>query len=648
MHSDVLGGRTALQSNMRRKTLPIFRGFSRRSGSLWSLWFGCLIALASPLVAGDLTKPVDNPAPPSISLIKSLDTTGAVHRIGQSPYCKAVAFVFLSTECPIANGYIPELNRIYAAQREQRIEFYGVISDRFVTRTAAARHAADYKIAFPVLFDGTGELAAWLKPKHTPEAFVLDASGKVLYRGRIDDRYAELGKSRVEAQQHDFSDALAAVIAGKNVAIPETKSVGCLFESVSAPTSDAVTYHRDVAPLLQANCMNCHRAGEVAPFPLTSYDDARKRARQLATVTQSKFMPPWRAEPHGQFLDERRLSPHEIAVLTAWVDAGAPEGDPADAPPAPKFAEGWQLGEPDMIVAMPEEFEIPADGPDIFRVFVMPLDIPSDKLVASVEFRPGNRRVVHHALHYLDSNGAARKKDAADPAPGYRSFGGPGFTPTGALGGWSPGNTARFLPDNMGRYLKKGSDLALQIHYHPTGKVEKDRSMVGIHFVKTPSSKVVAGLMVLDRKLAIPAGAKRHPMSASYTLSADVTLVGVAPHMHLLGREMKATAVLPDGTVQPLNWIKDWNFNWQDEYLYAHPSKLPKGTRLEVEAFYDNSADNPSNPSSPPRDVRWGEQTTDEMFICFFLVSTEKPQDLIPLILDNLTSLAMQGRFKRK
>jgi mono/diheme cytochrome c family protein len=590
--------------------------------------------------------PATPPGLAPIDQIKALDVTGKVRRLGQSADCRAVAVMFMATECPIANAYVPELNRLFAAHREAGVEFYGVYSDRSLSWAAAAKHHQEYRVEFPVLFDASGELAAWLKPTHTPNAFVLSPRGEVLYRGRIDDLYADLGKRRAKATQRDFADALAAVCEGKPVAQAETKPIGCLFESPRPGDGETeVTYNRDIAPLLQANCMNCHRDGEIGPFPLTTYGDAKKRAQQLAVVTRSRQMPPWRPEPgFGHFLDERRLTDSEVALFAAWAAGGAPEGDPADLPPAPKFIDGWQLGEPDLIVKVPEAFEIPAEGPDVFRNFVIPLNTTEDKLVAAVEFRPGNRRVVHHSLFYLDASGAARKKDEADPGPGYSTFGGPGFVPSGSIGGWSPGNTPRFLPNQMGRYLKAGSDLVVQIHYHPSGKPETDQSTLGIHFLKRPAGKVVAGLMVLDRGLKIPPGEKRHPMAAAYTLPMDVTIVGIAPHMHLLGREMKATAVLPDGKVEPLNWIKDWNFNWQDEYLFAKPFRLPKGTRLEVEAFYDNSEDNPANPSSPPKLVRWGEQTTDEMFICFFLVSTDKPKDLIPLIIDNLTSIGGRRR----
>ncbi len=518
------------------------------------------------------------------------------------------------------------------------VDFFGVISDRSVTRTAAAKHVAEFKFEFPVLFDASGELAEALRPTHTPEAFVVDLDGRLAYRGRIDDLYAGLGKKRTEASRHDLADAVAAVVAARPIAIPRTEPVGCLYEPAPAGKkgASAITYTRDIAPLVQANCVKCHRDGEVAPFALATYEDVSKRARQIVSVTQSRFMPPWKPEPDfGHFLNERRLTDRELALFKTWAENGAPEGVAADLPPPPKFVEGWQLGEPDLVIKMDEPFEVPAGGADIFRNFVIPVDIDQDKLVAVAEFRPGNPRVVHHALFYLDKSGVARKKDAADPGSGYSSFGGPGFLPSGSIGGWAPGGTPQPLRDRMGRSLQKGSDLVLQIHYHPSGKVERDQSTVGIHFVKQPAGKVVAPIVVIDRRLYIPAGADRHAMSGSYTLSTDTTMVAVIPHMHLLGREMKVTATLPDGTLEPLVWIKDWNFNWQDQYHLAKPRRFPKGTRLDVEAIYDNSDQNPLNPNSPPKEVTWGEQTADEMFLCFFLVTTEKPEDLLALRFDN-------------
>jgi mono/diheme cytochrome c family protein len=396
-------------------------------------------------------------------------------------------------------------------------------------------------------------------------------------------------------------------------------ALSLLAAAATATGAETVTYSKQIAPILWKHCAGCHRPGEVGPFSLLSCKDAARRAEFLKEITAERRMPPWKAEPgFGRFHDARRLGDEEIALIARWADAGAPEGDPRDLPPAPKFPEGWQLGTPDLVLKMPEPFEVPAGGPDVFRCFVIPTGLDEDRTVAAVEFRPGNRKVVHHALFFLDSTGQARAKDAADPKPGYASFGGIGILPTGTLGGWAPGAMPRPLPDGIGRQLKKGSDLVLQVHYHPGGKPESDCSSLGIYFTRTPPSrtKVLAGLGLVTFDIRIPPGERRYKREVSLTLPADVHAIGITPHMHWIGKEMKVAATLPDGRVEPLIWIKDWDFNWQGQYVFAEAVPLPKGARIDLVAYYDNSSDNPHNPSDPPKLVRFGEQTTDEMCLC--------------------------------
>lgn len=388
-----------------------------------------------------------------------------------------------------------------------------------------------------------------------------------------------------------------------------------------------VTYAKDVAPLLNRHCVACHRPGEVGTFPLTSYKDAAKRAQHLVEVTSEGRMPPWKAEPQPHaFKDERRMSAEEKELLRRWAETGAKEGDPKDLPPAPTFAEGWTLGKPDLVLEMPKAFKIPASGRDVYRCFVVPIPIDADRTVAAVEFKPGNPVVTHHALMFLDAMGQARKKDV--DGSGFGGFGGLGILPTGGLGGWVPGSTPRFLPEGTGMYLRKGSDLVLQIHYHPSGKEEEDRSRVGLYFTKAPAERIVTGIALSSRGLYIPAGAKRHKATAeSQPLPVDADLIGISPHMHMLGREMRVWAELPGGRTEQLIWIKDWDFNWQGSYTYATALRLPKGTVVKLEAFYDNSAENPQNPSSPPKAVRWGEQTTDEMCLLGLQMTTDTPEE---------------------
>lgn len=393
-----------------------------------------------------------------------------------------------------------------------------------------------------------------------------------------------------------------------------------------------VTFNKDVAPILHKHCATCHRPGEVGPFSLLTYKDAARRAGFLKDITASRRMPPWKAEKQEHaFLDERRLSDAELATLAAWAESGAKEGHPGDLPALPRFTDGWQLGTPDLVIKMKRPFTVPASGRDIYQWFTLPLNLDADKHVAAVEFRPGNRRVVHHVLMYLDSTGAGRKKDP--DGKGWNSFSGPGFLPTGGLGVWVPGLNPRLLPEGLGMLLPRTSDLVMQLHYHPSGKEEVDQSSVGIYFARKPADKLVAGVAALNTRLVIPAGEKRHLITTQTpTLPVDVEVTGIFPHMHLIGREFVAVAHQPDGKTIPLVHIKDWDFNWQNVYFFQKPVSLPRGTIVKVEAYYDNSAENPQNPSTPPRQMRWGEQTTDEMCVLGLQVITKTQDDLKILI----------------
>ncbi|MSU76928.1 MAG: ascorbate-dependent monooxygenase [Gemmataceae bacterium] len=397
---------------------------------------------------------------------------------------------------------------------------------------------------------------------------------------------------------------------------------------------EPVTYSKHIAPILWKNCAGCHRPGEIGPFSLLTYKDAAKRAKFLSSVTEERTMPPWKAERgYGEFADARHLTDAEIKLIGQWAKAGAPEGNPKDLPPAPKFTEGWQLGTPDLIVKMSESFKVPAGGGDIYQIFVIPIPLDSDRTVSAVEFRPGNTSVVHHAIFYLDTTGAARKRAAAEKSSSYRTFGGPGVLVTGSLGGWVPGAIPRHLPDGIGRLLKKNTDLLMQVHYHPNGKPESDQSQLGIHFTKKPVEKLAISVGLNNPNIDIPPGEKRYQRTAqSAPMPVDVNLLSVAPHMHYLGREMKAWAELPGGRTTPLVWIKDWDFNWQGQYAFQKPLTLPKGSVIKIVAYYDNSADNHFNPSNPPQRVRFGEATTDEMCLLIYSLFPSRAEDMLTLM----------------
>ena len=273
--------------------------------------------------------------------------------------------------------------------------------------------------------------------------------------------------------------------------------------------------------ILNANCVQCHRAGEIAPFSLTSYEDAAKHAKQISRVTDERLMPPWKAEPgFGHFADQRRLSDREIALIADWAKAGTPQGDVAELPPPPVFSSEWILGEPDVVLTMPEAFTVPASGRDVYRVFSLPLDLPVDKQIVAYQFKAGAATVVHHALIYLDDKHQARKlaEDAKDGLPGYHSFGGLGFLPSGGIGGWAPGVSPYFLPEGVGKPIHKGTDVVLQLHYHPDGKERKDQSKIAIYYAKKPVTKFAASFMLMNppdrypgRRVALCAHGERRP-----------------------------------------------------------------------------------------------------------------------------------------
>ncbi|MFO0953675.1 MAG: ascorbate-dependent monooxygenase [Isosphaeraceae bacterium] len=391
-----------------------------------------------------------------------------------------------------------------------------------------------------------------------------------------------------------------------------------------APTP---TYTRDVAPILQKHCQDCHRPGQVAPFSLLTFEQARKRASDLAAVTGKKSMPPWPASTTegGPFRDARVMSEAEVATIAAWYEAGCPQGDPKDAPPERSWNSEWPMGEPDLVLTMPEPYNLPADGKDEHRVFVVPTGLKEDRWVSAIDFKPGNPRVVHHILAAYDTLGRARKLDREDDKPGYGVFGGFGILPSGGIGGWAPGKRPQALPEGVGRYLPAGADVLLQVHYHKSGKPETDATRIALYFSKTPVDKQVRGQAVLPPRpgllsrptLLIPAGEGDYEVKGTITLARDSHVTAVAPHMHWLGKDFLLRARKPDGSAVTLIRIDQWNFNWQGTYDFEKHVALPKGTKVEMLAHFDNSAANPSNPSKPPVAVRWGEETTDEMCIGF-------------------------------
>ncbi len=379
--------------------------------------------------------------------------------------------------------------------------------------------------------------------------------------------------------------------------------------AVSAAASP--TFHGDVAAIIYNNCTACHRPGQAGPFPLTNYEEVSKRGHFLAAVTEARIMPPWHAEPADvAFANDRRLTSEQIATLGAWVEAGMPEGDPADSPAPPRFAEGWELGEPDLIARMKEPFEVPAEGPDIYKYFLLDLDLDEPKWVRAIEFQPGARTVVHHILGFLVDGETAAKTDPKK---------------LGSLTGdrnrvltWAIGTDPRVLPAGVGVRLEPGMQLLIQLHFHPTGKVEQEISRIGLFFTDEPELRTTTEIQIPPRfgqlsGIEVPAGSDDYTLRESFTIPVAVKAFATFAHAHYIGKEFELTAHQPDGKSFTILKVNDYDFAWQELYSFRDPLMLPAGTRLDSVIRWDNTAANPVNPNSPPKPIRWGGFSEDEM-----------------------------------
>jgi Flp pilus assembly protein TadD len=397
---------------------------------------------------------------------------------------------------------------------------------------------------------------------------------------------------------------------------PETDGDAAAPAERGAPArASAVTFTRDVAPIVFEHCVPCHQPRGAGPFPLVTFDDVRKHASQIVAVTASGFMPPWLPAPdHVAFVGERRLDGRQLSVLREWSAAGAPEGDPADLPAVPRMADGWQLGPPDMVVTLPETFTLPAGGADVFRNFVVPVPLAAPRYVRAVELRPGNQQIVHHAIVMVDPTRQARRLDAADPGPGYAGMDSRyGQAPDGHFLGWTPGRVPDAGSGGVPWRLDAGTDLVLQLHMVPSGKPEPIRPSIGLHFGDPPRTAARTMTVYMKAEVDIPPGATEYVALDRFALPVDSVAEQVYPHAHYLGKSIAAFATLPDGSARPLIRIDDWDFSWQDSYRFVEPVALPAGSVITMRWTYDNSTANVRNPSNPPRRVVSGNSTTDEM-----------------------------------
>jgi hypothetical protein len=385
-------------------------------------------------------------------------------------------------------------------------------------------------------------------------------------------------------------------------------SMGALLLAAGLSAADSAatpTFSKDVARILHQRCVECHRAGEAAPMPLITYQEARPWAKAIKEAVVQRVMPPWLADPHyGSFNNDRRMPESDLKTLVAWVDGGAPEGDPKLTPPAPHFETGWSIGKPDVVIDMGTDFDVPADGTVVYQYFVVPTNFTEDKWVEAAEVRPDKRGVVHHVIAFLQEPNA--------PA-GQRQLG-------NLLVGYAPGEQPVRLAPGTAKLVKAGSKIMFQVHYTPNGRPVKDRSYIGLKFAKEPPQYRAITTNAMNRGFVIPPGDPAYPVKSTWTARQEVTLVGFMPHMHLRGKDFKYTIVFPDGREEVLLNVPKYDFNWQLQYDLKTPLRLPEGTRIDCIAHFDNSPNNKYNPD-PSKEVKWGDQTWEEMMIGWFTYS---------------------------
>jgi peroxiredoxin len=542
------------------------------------------------------------------------DCRGQSHALADCAKSKLVVVAFLGVECPLANVYAPRLVALAEKYSPRGVAFLAIDSNRQDSISELAAYAAAHRFPFPVLKDPGNVVADQFGALRTPEVFVLDGQRAIRYRGRIDDQY-EVGLQRAKAIRHDLAEAIEALLAGREVRQPRTTAPGCFIgrvaiakrSSAQADPDDAVpTWSAEISRIVQRRCQECHRPGQLAPFPLLDYDDAIGWAETIREVVALGRMPPWNANPaYGRFANDLRLSDDEKQQIIQWVDAGGPEGDPRDLPEPRRFESDWRIGRPDQVVYMSRApFAVKAEGVVDYQWFYVDPGFAEDKWVSAVEARPGCRGVVHHITIYHKPPGG--KWDMKHN------------TRINLLGGFNPGGEPLILPEGMAIRLVRGTQLAFEMHYTPNGIPQQDRSYVGLRFADPRLvRKEVRCYMPADTKLSIPPRTRDHRSEVRYRFEDDMDLLLMRPHMHLRGRSFRYEALLPDGTREVLLDVPRFDFNWQHSYYLAQPKRLPRGTELRCIAHYDNSEENPTNPN-PAATVRWGDQSWDEMMIGIF------------------------------
>lgn len=564
--------------------------------------FGLALALGVLAVpfSAFADSPVNKAAAPASGIMFSLPgADGRQVSLADFKDKKAVVVVFTGRECPVNIFYMPRLKELSAKYQAKGIQFLAINSNSQDSAEAIANHAKQNGLVFPVLKDADQKVAGLFGATRTPEAFIVDSMGAIRYQGRIDDQVG-VGFQRPKPTREDLVVALDEVLAGKSVSVARTQAAGCLIARAKTPEpAGAITYANQISRIFQKNCQECHRPGQIGPFALMTYGQAKGWAEMIRETVSDGRMPPWLADPkHGHFANDRRLSKDDKETLLAWVDQGCPKGDEKDLPKPKDWYEGWWIGKPDAIISMQEDYTVPATANKNgipYKYFTAPTNFTEDKWIQAAEARPGNRAVVHHII--VTVAGGAQ-------GPGRINY----------LVGVAPGEEPLVLPPGMAKKIPKGAKLTFQMHYTANGTEQKDRSSIGLIFCKEPPTHAVQTASILQMGFKLPPGDGNTKVVSSAKYDKDVIILNFMPHMHLRGKDFEYRVEYPDGKSEIVLSVPRYDFNWQLRYVLAKPLRIPAGSKIVCTAHFDNSSNNLSNPD-PTATVRWGPQTWDEMMI---------------------------------
>lgn len=538
---------------------------------------------------------------------------------------KAIVLYFLSTECPVTNRYLPTLRELHAALKEKGVVIAAIHSNAHDSTEEIETHANEFGLTMPVLLDSDGTVARSLGVTSTAEAILIDAFAKIRYRGPIDDRF-ERGVTRARVSRTLLLDAVQAVLSRRPVTTPLVDVAACPLNLANdeTPTSDrrTVTYAEHAAQIIQTRCQPCHRPNGIGPFELMNFRDAKAWAPAIRGVLAESLMPPWSAEaPAGYLANDRSLTDDEYRTLLDWIDDGAHEGDVNKMPEPLTFPDSWDIGAPDMIIKMNKSVAVPADTPELgipYKYIWAGDAFEEEMWVSAAEVHPGAPEVVHHASVYIVPPGIdLRIEDDSIPSSGFSEL----FSPLNdlrTLADFVPGDNSYVLAQGLAKRIPAGARLLFEMHYTPNGREISDRTEVGIVFADGPPEHEVLADAALDFMFSIPPGHPQYEVRArSQRFNQNIMLISMNAHMHYRGSSFRFELVKPSGERSLLLDIPRYSFDWQSTYVLADPIAIPKGSRIECTAVFDNSAENPWNPDPTAR-VEWGDQTWQEMMIGYF------------------------------